>query len=636
MIFVGDYFALGLVIILCCFYFDSKKSPRFLTTANKYFVACLLLTAATAATDLIAGQLLANVATPLWVNLLINSAYFLVNIFATSCIALFLFTKILEHAEDNHCMVYACRGLKILFSVYLLVVIANLRTGWVFYFDANGTYQRGPLNGLGYVITVCQMCLVLVCYARNRKNAGRSMRRFLTLAFPVVILGILIQQMYPEIMLNGILMAMVDAVLFLIFQGQQLGIHNLTKLNDRHRFFKDAEARMADGEKFQVFLINLKNFGAINQKYGHMQGDEILYRFAFALEKLIRGSAAFHMNGTVFALILPYTAPDAAEAALRMLERFLEEGIVHGDEQIRLDYILVEYVTDGQESGVAEFYEKLEYAAVTAYRQKRHSIRYTPELGVQMQRTRYLIDRLETVDRANGFRVWYQPIRCQETGRFCSMEALVRLQEKDGTMVSPAEFIPLAEQTGAVRSVTWFVLEEVCAFLSAYPELEDVSVSVNLPMAQLLEKNFRFRLNGIVDSYGILHSRICLEFTERAILDSFEQTKRIMERLTEDGYRFYLDDFGAGYSNFNCLLQLPFQFIKLDSGLLRSENSGLVETLTKLFHDMNLRVIAEGAETADDAEMLTKQGVDRVQGFVFARPMPQERLLDFYRETPRL
>ena len=95
MIFVGDYFALGLVIILCCFYFDSKKSPRFLTTANKYFVACLLLTAATAATDLIAGQLLANVATPLWVNLLINSAYFLVNIFATSCIALFLFTKIL-------------------------------------------------------------------------------------------------------------------------------------------------------------------------------------------------------------------------------------------------------------------------------------------------------------------------------------------------------------------------------------------------------------------------------------------------------------------------------------------------------------------------------------------------------------
>ena len=107
MIFVGDYFALALVIVLCCFYFDGKKSAWLMTKANKYFVACLLLTAATAATDLLAGQLLANYAVPLWANILVNSMYFAVNIITTSCIALFLFTKILEHAEDNHCMVYA-------------------------------------------------------------------------------------------------------------------------------------------------------------------------------------------------------------------------------------------------------------------------------------------------------------------------------------------------------------------------------------------------------------------------------------------------------------------------------------------------------------------------------------------------
>ena len=289
-----------------------------------------------------------------------------------------------------------------------------------------------------------------------------------------------------------------------------------------------------------------------------------------------------------------------------------------------------------QDADAAEVYEKLEYAVAEAYRQKRRCLRYTDALGEQMRRSRYLIDRLKTVDRVSGFRVWYQPIRCLETGRFCSMEALVRLREADGTLVSPAEFIPLAEQTGAVRSVTWFVLEEACDFLAAHPELGDVSISVNLPMAQLLEENFHTRLNRIVDARGLRHRQICLEFTERAILDNFLQTKQIMERLTEDGYRFYLDDFGAGYSNFNCLLQLPFQFIKLDAGLLRSENSGLVGTLTKLFHDMDLRVIAEGAETLEEAEMLSRQGVDRVQGFVFARPMPDELLLDFYRDPTRL
>ena len=637
MIFVGDYFALALVIVLCCFYFDGKKNAWLMTKANKYFVACLLLTAATAATDLLSGQLLADYAVPLWANILVNSMYFAVNIVTTSCIALFLFTKILEHAEDNHCMVYACRGLVILGSVFTVVLLTNLWTGWLFWFDADGVYQRGPLNGFGYVITICQMGLVLVCYARNRKNAGRSMRRFLMMVFPVGILGIMIQRIFPEIMLNGILMAMVDAVLFLIFQGQQPGVHGLTKLDDRYRFFRDVESRLEHGREFQVFLINLKNFGIVNQKYGHLQGDEILYRFAFALKKLIRGSVAFHMSGTVFALVLPYRTPEAANAALRTVERFLEEGIPHADEQLRLDYILAEYIAKKErDADAAEVYEKLEYAVAEAYRQKRRCLRYTDELGEQMRRSRYLIDRLKTVDRVNGFHVWYQPIRCLETGRFCSMEALVRLREADGTLVSPAEFIPLAEQTGAVRSVTWFVLEEACDFLAAHPELGDVSISVNLPMAQLLEENFHARLNRIVDARGLRHRQICLEFTERAILDNFLQTKQIMERLTEDGYRFYLDDFGAGYSNFNCLLQLPFQFIKLDAGLLRSENSGLVGTLTKLFHDMDLRVIAEGAETPEEAEMLSRQGVDRVQGFVFARPMPDKLLLDFYRDSTRL
>ena len=175
--------------------------------------------------------------------------------------------------------------------------------------------------------------------------------------------------------------------------------------------------------------------------------------------------------------------------------------------------------------------------------------------------------------------------------------------------------------------------------LKRTPELKDVSVSVNLPMAQLLEKGFSARLNSIVDRAGLSHHRICLEFTERAILESFEQTMEVMEELTRDGYRFYLDDFGSGYSNFNCLLQLPFQIIKLDACLIRSvrkgeDNYAMVRTLTKLFHDMRLDVIAEGAETMEEVAALKQQGVDRIQGYALARPMPADALLAFCREHP--
>ena len=108
-----------------------------------------------------------------------------------------------------------------------------------------------------------------------------------------------------------------------------------------------------------------------------------------------------------------------------------------------------------------------------------------------------------------------------------------------------------------------------------------------------------------------------------------------MEQLTLEGYSFYLDDFGSGYSNFNCLLQLPFQFIKLDANLVRMDSGsdgeeGLVQTLSSIFHNMNLKVIAEGVETMEEAERLMRMGVDRIQGYAYAKPMPVEALLAFY------
>ncbi len=637
MVFVGDYFAIGLVFVLCMFYFDGKTSRHFISNANKFFVACLILTALTALTDLISVQLLNAENVPLWLNMTANTVYFLVNIITTSSFALYLFTKILEHAHDNHCMVNACIGLTTLFLVFLILVISNVWNGCLFYFDETGNYCRGPLNAIGYIITIFQMGLVLICFFRNRKNASRPMRRVLIQSFPVIVMCIIIQRMFPEVMLNGFIMSMVAAVLFLSFQGQHQGVHSLTELNDRHRFFKEIEQRIATKDRFQVFLINLKNISTINLKYGHLFGDEFLYQFAFSLEKLIKKSLAFHMNGAAFALVLPYTDQSTAEQKCSRLLDFLERGIVCLQQPVSIDYVVVEYIGDERDITAAEFYERLEYSAARAYEDKNRYIRYTPDMGAQMKRNRYLQERLQTVDRDHGFEVWYQPVKCLATGRFCSLEALVRLREPDGSLISPAEFIPLAEQTGRIAPITWFVVQEVCDLLRRNPTLRDVSISINLPMPQLMSKGFMPHLNSIVDHAGIPHRNICLEFTERAILENFEQTQEIMEQLTLDGYRFLLDDFGTGYSNFNCLLQLPFQFIKLDACLVqpaenKENNYNMVRTLTNLFHNMKLQVIAEGVEEPDTVSALQDHGVDRIQGFALARPMPEDLLLDFYHE----
>jgi EAL domain-containing protein (putative c-di-GMP-specific phosphodiesterase class I) len=244
---------------------------------------------------------------------------------------------------------------------------------------------------------------------------------------------------------------------------------------------------------------------------------------------------------------------------------------------------------------------------------------------------------MQTISRQNGFEVWFQPIQCCADGKFCSMEALIRLREKDGKLISPAEFIPLAEQTGQISAITWFVLEETCRVLKNTPELEGVTVSINLPMPQLLENGFVPRFVSAVNQAGIDHHLIRIEFTERAMMENFEQSLSVMQQLFQEGFQFYLDDFGANYSNFNCLLQLPFQVIKLDSCLVHTKKNGMpdystVHTLTKLFHDMDMVVVAEGAETEEEVRMLKEQGVDRIQGFALARPMPEDTLVEFYRE----
>jgi len=639
MNFIGDYFSLGLVIVLCIFFFDSKTSVRYMSAASKLFICCLVTTALTAITDLITGQLMYLEDVPLWQNILGNTLYFVVNIVSTTFIALYLFTKILEHTHERHCMRNACVGLAVLFCIYMVFVIANLWNGCLFYFDAEGNYCRGPLNVLGYVITLAQLALVGVCYVRNSQNASRPMRRVLMQMFPIIPLCILVQRTYPEIMLNGFIMALVDTVLFLSFQGQRQGVHTLTELNDRHRFFTEVDRRIAKKEPFQIFLINIKDFGIINQKYGHLFGDEFLYQFAFALEKLLKGSLSFHMNGTVFAMILRYTYQNAADRQSGELLEFLENGIQCMDKHVAADYVLVHYVSDGMETTAAELYENMEYSCAKSHDMKQRYIRCTGETREEMTRRRYLRERIRTVDRMHGFEVWFQPIQCLSTGKFCSMEALIRLREPDGKLISPTEFIPLAEQTGHISAVTWFVLEEVCRLLKYSPKLEGVSVSINLPISQLLEKGFVPRFVSTVNQAGIDHRRICLEFTERAILENFRQTLGIMEQLNQEGFRFFLDDFGTGYSNFNCLLQLPFRIIKLDTCLVHSGKNGtpdytMVRTLTKLFHDMNLVVIAEGAETQEEVQMLTEQGVDRIQGFALARPMPVDALMKFYQEHP--
>ena len=633
MIFIADYIALGIVAIISLFFFTYDHVQ---TLARKVFTICLFMTAGTAIIDIMTGILLELDNVPLWLNVFANTLYFVVNILTTSTFALFLMVKILEHVYERHCLKRGITALSILFTVYMTFVILNLFTGWLFYFDDAGNYCRGPLNSIGYLTTVVQMILVFICYLNNKRSTDKMMRRALLYTFPAIIISIALQLAFTEIMLNGIIMANVALSLFLNFKSNATGISTVTKLNNRLMFFQDVDVKISAEQPIQVLLLSLKSYSYINQKYGYRIGDEILYHFAVALEKQIPHASVFHMNGTTFALGFNYTDDEQAAKNLESTKRFLDEGIDYMSTKIHGKYIIVEYISANVEANVKEFYERLKYAGSLADKAGLSYIRYTDDIGSEMLRRRYIIERLENIDEDHGYEVWLQPIFCLRNERFCSAEALIRLRDTDGRYISPGEFIPIAEQTGDINKITWFVVEKICSYLEENPDIS-IAVSINLPMSQMFDDGFASKLNSILEKHGIERRRICIEFTERSIYRDFEKLKTKMESLKELGYRFFLDDFGTGYSNFSCLLKLPFEVIKLDSNITNTiitegSSSKLVMTLTELFHSMNLTVVAEGVETESLVEALKAHGIDRIQGYYYAKPMNLDSIKEFYKD----
>ena len=345
------------------------------------------------------------------------------------------------------------------------------------------------------------------------------------------------------------------------------------------------------------------------------------------------------MHGATFTIILPYSSnsTDTSTSETERLLNYLEEPINYVDAPLILDYTLTEYVWNG-EKNADTIYEQLEHASGIAKESKLKYLSCTQELNKARLRRQYLINRIQTVSREAGFEIWFQPIFNVNKNAFSSIEALLRLKEKDGSYISPAEFIPLAESTGQIVPITWFVIEEVCRAMSSCSAMKGKKVSINLPMVQLIDPMFDKKLDKIVDRYGISHNKIIFEFTERVIIEDLDLAEKNMRRLAKSGYTFHLDDFGTGYSNFNCVLKLPIKTVKLDRSLMpttnnQAQNNYIILILTDLFHDMGIKVIAEGAETEEQVEALRSYRVDSIQGYYFAKPMPLLELCEFLRKN---
>lgn len=633
---IPEYMALLLIFVIMLFFYDKRRVRTF--RRSLYWV-CLWLSAASIAVNLLCVYTIERTRElPIWINIALNSLYFWLSVLMCSAVAFYLFQRMLEYVYDKHCLRRAFTGLAIIMVLYTLLLLWNLSSGVVFWFDAQGNYQRGIYNRVGYLALLVEIVMLLICYVRNRKSVSADMRRVIRTIIPLVVaVGILQVTVFRSLLLNGTIIALADLVIFLGFQSRPIEQDSLTGLGSRKSFFEEVSLRTASGQGFQVVAVSLRDFGGITRKLGHRKGDDLLYQVGRYLTGVHPGCRAYRIRNMEFAVLVPWHNEQTQDELIeKILCRFRQNWYVE-KEVCHLPFYGAVVSCRGEGWNAEQVIEQLEYTLQLAKNEGRDYIRFDREVGQMLQREKFLLETMRTALEERKFQVWYQPIFHREKGRFASAEALLRLTDPDGNPISPSEFIPLAEKKGLVDELTWVVLEQVCALLGsgAVPELEQVSI--NISMGQLLQRDLLERIQQMLDEYQVSPERVKLEITERMLLEDQAYIQETMERMKKHRLGFYLDDFGTGYANFSGVLDLPFEVIKLDRTLLavhpdKPKAQDLPGVLIPFFHSLGHTIVAEGIETQEQARWMRQAGADRLQGYYYARPMQTEQLIELFQQ----
>ena len=625
-----EYVALILNCVLLFFYYEKNMHLNF---KKKCFLACLGLSLFSIVVNIASVVTLGKVSDT--VGFFLNALYYPAIMANASMLAFFLFFLMFEHVPQRKCSKIAYSIIGTFFSIVVILTIANIWTGCLFTVE-NGIYARGPYNTVGYAGVGIELCLLIICFFRNRRYISSSMTRLIKMLPIAVAVLIYIQLKDRDIMMNGIISAIANLILFIISQSSRMEQDSLTELKNRTACIADMNGKIRKGEVFQFMTVNMKDFSSINRKFGHHAGDEFLYQVARYLEATFREGTVYRVGGVEFVVLLPYVSVEyAAHCCDEVYKRLQDKWEVRDAEYI-LRAGICDMICEHEEQDAVQLIEQMQYAqGIVKDRKDTCILHFDERVKKDLDRRKYLVSRMKYAMKEDGFEMHYQPIYSWKEKAFLSMEALLRLRDEDGSLISPGEFIPVAEEVGLIDQIGWIVLDKVCAFMSKHPELEVRTASVNMSMQQFMGKGFAEKVENCLKKYDLDPDRIRIEITERMISENPQKTRETLQQLTEKGVRFYLDDFGMGYSNFAGVLSLPIETIKLDltlvHGAFESERKFLVlESLITMLRKAGYSVVAEGIETEEQASTLRLLDADRLQGFFFYRPMPESEIIRLF------
>ena len=518
------------------------------------------------------------------------------------------------------------------YIVSLVLIFVNPVTKWVFFFDEEGDYTRGPVLPVLFALTVAYLIIAIYKVIRHGKAASPG-KLIMIIAYIVIgVLGVAVQYLFPGLLIELFVESIVClGVLFSIENYDEM-ISPVTRVLNRNALTKDIHKYMIAGTEFTLITIRIKESAYITSTFGVENMTRLEHRIVNSLS--FTDTTVYHDAGGSYALLCYDN--NAAGSIVESIKTQLDRDWEIGSANIRFGARISSATFPG-ELDSSDMVEVMLDTPIEVNATNRHTVEVVPYSDFAR---RVDVDRaLKRALEKRSFEVYYQPIFDLMDNRIHAAEALLRLHDEELGDISPEEFVPIAEKHGYIIEMGNIVLEQVFRFYKEcrLDELGVDFIDINLSAVQCMNDDFVPNFKRIAKETGIDLCHVTLEITETTIVHNRDVMQRLIAELSQEGVRFSLDDFGTGYSNYSYILDYRFNLIKIDKSLLWSADLAdngdrMFSGMIKMFQSMNVRTLVEGVENDSQKVLAEKSGCNYMQGFYYSGAKRADRFIEYVRD----
>ena len=531
--------------------------------------------------------------------------------------------------------------------ICIVIAAVNHYKPYLFYFDKNLKFHYGIAMYLYCFIAIYYILLSFSYVIKYRNRLEPAILYSLYFFLGTILTFGIIQIIYPYLLIDLFGVSLGLLIMLLNIQKPEKMINSRTELLNRDAMNTVLEKKFYLAEKFTIISLKLRELSFLTKTFGTAYVNDTIKLVAVFLKTLCqKDTQIFHVGFGQFCLVYPSLNSAEIARLIEILQKRFSLPWNTGGIEVDLDFRLnighaPENFSDYE--SLSDFIdykpdETLSPEQGTCFSEKFQVVYAKDSLSHVRRRTQNIEHAIRRALHEGNFQVYYQPIYSVKENKFTCAEALIRLWDREYGMISPEEFIPIAEKNGTILDIGIFVFETVCRFISEeQPDKLGVDyIEINLSVVQCMQPKLAEQLLSIMNQYHVRPEQINLEITETAAAVSPETLKLNMMALAEQGIHFSLDDYGTGYSTMSYALDLPFSYIKLDKSMVTSAASNrntriaLCSTI-QMMKQLNFMLIAEGIDNKEQLDVLIENDCDYIQGYYFSTPLPKDGYLEFLR-----